>query len=545
MPSAERIQQLNQEIHSNLEQAVSTLRRTLLDRLQASAQNLAQDLVHRVEEIQAHLPSGPWVQQDAFGDEAREAESQGAAAAAASLRDGLKSLDAARTQAEVLNALLREARRFASRAAVVLNRGSEVRGWAASGFQGGDGDPGERSLREQTFHFSSHGAWGRLSDGAVPLAAAECAELCSRLESALPQEGVLIPIVLRDRLAAALYADREEGGTLQVEGLQVLAFVASQVIETLPFRERATTATLQSAGGAVERAAAPAAPDPEPAPAAAAEAAPAAASDPEPAPEPEVAAEPEAAAAPEVPEAPTLGLDDTAPGINAGWTVEDDDTPAAAAPELAATAPLAASETRSETWVEEPEPEAEPAPVPARTAGFEPPAPAAETVLLQRPTPVPAPAPITATFPVPRLEPPAPPAAPEPAAPAAPAAFAPEPGGRSLGSTAEVAPPTDVQGPGWAFATTRVAVSPDDEMAHEEARRLARLLVSEIKLYNEEQVEEGRRNRDVYERLKEDIDRSRQMYEERVEPRILKSTDYFYQELVRILASGDARTLGI
>jgi hypothetical protein len=84
-----------------------------------------------------------------------------------------------------------------------------------------------------------------------------------------------------------------------------------------------------------------------------------------------------------------------------------------------------------------------------------------------------------------------------------------------------------------------------DEALHEEARRLARLLVSEIKLYNEERVEEGRRNRDIYERLKEDIDHSREMYEARVEPRIVRTTDYFYQELVRILAAGDAKALGI
>ncbi len=64
-------------------------------------------------------------------------------------------------------------------------------------------------------------------------------------------------------------------------------------------------------------------------------------------------------------------------------------------------------------------------------------------------------------------------------------------------------------------------------------------------LYNEEQVALGRKNRDLYERLKDDIDASRRMYEERVEPRIVKSTDYFYQELVRILAAGDARALGI
>lgn len=84
-----------------------------------------------------------------------------------------------------------------------------------------------------------------------------------------------------------------------------------------------------------------------------------------------------------------------------------------------------------------------------------------------------------------------------------------------------------------------------DEALHEEARRLARLLVSDIKLYNEEQVEEGRRNRDIYERLKDEIDRSREMYEERVEIRILRKTDYFYEELVRILAAGDERALRV
>jgi hypothetical protein len=159
------------------------------------------------------------------------------------------------------------------------------------------------------------------------------------------------------------------------------------------------------------------------------------------------------------------------------------------------------------------------------------------TVLLQRSAlPLSEPAP---TAPQPAPAPLRPIPAPEPApferpAPAAPAA-----------GTPEVRPPSGVDGPGWAFATTRVPVSPSEEALHEEARRLARLLVSEIKLYNEEQVEEGRRNRDIYERLKEDIDRSRQMYDERVDPKILRSTDYFYQELVRILASGDSRALGI
>jgi len=80
---------------------------------------------------------------------------------------------------------------------------------------------------------------------------------------------------------------------------------------------------------------------------------------------------------------------------------------------------------------------------------------------------------------------------------------------------------------------------------HDEARRFARLLVSEIKLYNEGKVEQGRQNKDLYERLKEDIDRSRQMYDERITEDVRKSTNYFYDELVRILADGDAGALGL
>ena len=90
-----------------------------------------------------------------------------------------------------------------------------------------------------------------------------------------------------------------------------------------------------------------------------------------------------------------------------------------------------------------------------------------------------------------------------------------------------------------------IMIGPTGVGKTEIARRLARLLVSEIQLYNQEEVEEGRRNNDVYERLKDDIDRSRQLYEERVAPDLRESTDYFYQELVRQLGAGDAKSLGI
>jgi hypothetical protein len=110
---------------------------------------------------------------------------------------------------------------------------------------------------------------------------------------------------------------------------------------------------------------------------------------------------------------------------------------------------------------------------------------------------------------------------------------------------AEVAPPEDVDGPGWAFTTRRFDSESGEDATHEEARRLARLLVTEIKLYNEEQVEEGRRERNIYRTLREDIDRSRQIYEERVDETVRADTDYFREELVKILAAGDNDVMGM
>ena len=77
----------------------------------------------------------------------------------------------------------------------------------------------------------------------------------------------------------------------------------------------------------------------------------------------------------------------------------------------------------------------------------------------------------------------------------------------------------------------------------EEAISFARLLVSEIKLYNEKEVEEGRKNGDLYNRLKEQIDLSRKVYEVRISDEVRAEKDYFNEELLRILAKGNAEIL--
>jgi hypothetical protein len=76
------------------------------------------------------------------------------------------------------------------------------------------------------------------------------------------------------------------------------------------------------------------------------------------------------------------------------------------------------------------------------------------------------------------------------------------------------------------------------------ARRYARLLVSEIRMYHEPLVDAGRRSRDLRSRLGEEIDRARRLYEDRVPQAVRDRSDYFEQELVRTLADGDRSLLG-
>ena len=84
----------------------------------------------------------------------------------------------------------------------------------------------------------------------------------------------------------------------------------------------------------------------------------------------------------------------------------------------------------------------------------------------------------------------------------------------------------------------------DERRLHNDARRFARLLVSEIKLYNEQRVNEGRDMGDLYDRLREAIDRSREMYDKRVKPEVAAKFDYFHYELVSNLAEGNDAKLG-
>jgi hypothetical protein len=474
----------------------------------------------------------------------------------ASVLGPVRAIDAARSQADILRTLLRTSGPFAARAAILLLDETEVRFWEGRAIQRAAGS----SLGHDEI-----GALDRLrlGRGVVELSGTDAASFGAFLgmNPGAAGQAVLVPLVLRDKIAGALYADRQGNDeAFEPLALQLLTYITALALETLAFRQRPATPTLTSFGQTAaaglgvwstarieaEVAAEPVAPPPlitQP---------------PEPGPEPA----PRAAA-------PTVepSFEDSLPSGQKGWTAAPELVPPPAAVEPAVPAV-------TERQPEKPAPGFGPGFGTVRVPAFSPvvpePVQPAATAYAPQPTkPVqvePPPTPVVPLAPSPATAPidlseqdtlllprrpsslptslPPTPKAPELPRPAAPLATG-QPVAKPAAKSSEVKPPLDLRGPGWAFSQASPPALGTTDAQQDEARRLARLLVSEIKLYNEDQVELGRRNLDLYKRLREDIDRSRQMYEDRVDAKVRASSDYFQQELVRILAGGDVKALGL
>ncbi len=105
------------------------------------------------------------------------------------------------------------------------------------------------------------------------------------------------------------------------------------------------------------------------------------------------------------------------------------------------------------------------------------------------------------------------------------------------------APPPVAHAPAYT-APAAPTITPGDQEIHAKAKRFAKLLVDEIKLYNQAKVNEGRQNRTVYKLLREDIEKSRETYNKRYSNTSVAAANYFSQEVVRILADNNAELLG-
>jgi hypothetical protein len=390
-----------------------------------------------------------------------------AGADASRVKSAIQAVEYGKSQVDILNALLEQAVQFGSRAALLILRGETFSGWKGMGFSAHGGNdenvkrfnaaPGLLPELDRVLRYEHVVIW----DGN---------NLSTRLGVSGSIRAVLIPMVIKDKVAAAVYVDvvQDDLGKFDPASLELLVFSTGLLIDTLAIRKKIPSPSLTEAGESTGKGFVQ--PPPQP---------------------------------------------------------KTSEATVAFAQELVQPPPPPSRPAQS-------------APAPPRPATPPPPRPAAAA-----PAPAPKPAPA----------PPPKPAAPAPAgATGRVSAFATTAmpaidlgkSGPMPSMPTEDRPSTQFVPPaGMARGSASASGSPDSTKKHDEARRFARLLVSEIKLYNEGKVEQGRKNKDLYERLKEDIDRSRQMYDERIPEDVRKSSNYFYDELVRILADGDAGALGL
>jgi hypothetical protein len=374
------------------------------------------------------------------------------------VKSAIEEIETQKTQAEVLKTLVNRASSFAPRVVFFVVKGDQIRGWRARGLEGSVGD---NAVQQMTFPSSADTmvnevVRSRATWSGNPNSYADDHLLLNRLGDQPPQRIITVPLVVRGRAVAVLYADSAalDADAINLEALETLVRVAGMAVGLLSLAQARAVAKPKAESETTTPAEAPSyTPErvyDEPAPAESVA---------EEAPEDLPTAEPVAVASEA--ELPTVE-----PELVEATPVE---------PELVEATPI---ESLPEVM-----------PVDASTAeAFS--------------TPAPAP--------------------PEPASTPAPS--------RRRGSYDAALP---------------VEISDEEEKRqHHDARRFARLLVSEIKLYNEQKVVDGRAQANLYEKLREYIDRSREMYDKRVKAGVSAKYDYFHHELVNTLAEGDAAKLG-
>lgn len=78
----------------------------------------------------------------------------------------------------------------------------------------------------------------------------------------------------------------------------------------------------------------------------------------------------------------------------------------------------------------------------------------------------------------------------------------------------------------------------------EAAARLARTILSDIALYNKEKVKEGIKNDNLFETLEKELKEGLDLYNAKVDPGLLKKTNFYNKAIVDILVkrSGDVES---
>jgi hypothetical protein len=446
--------QVGNEFEGRLHQQIEELVRSRIGSLEQDISRLQREFNHAFTTLLEHMDAAAVVPESDTGlvrilaevggqIGMASAESARLGSDLALLKDSVDDLGAQTSQSDVLNALVQRLSSFAPRVVLFVIKGMNALAWAARGFEDGITNNAVRGLSISTDADTilRHALNSKQTFYSSPTQQADNQAIISRLGRSVPSRVLAVPLMVRGKSAAVVYADSSDRGqeAINVEAIELLVSATGLVVELTSLRARIG----ETAGRS------PAAPPP---------------------------------ASPTVAEPRTPATS----GVQTQQPAPPLEKPQVPRPQQSATAPSVA------------------------------PTPPAYGELRQ-----PSPTFFRPADPHPELDPKS-----------------------GVVSSRQVEPPAARTSEPLKPAQQRPAPIDEEEKQHSDARRFARLLVSEIKLYNEQKVIDGRSHNDLYDRLKEDIDRSRQMYDKRVAPTVAVRFDYFYDELVNTLAEGDPTKLG-
>jgi hypothetical protein len=395
------------------------------------------------------------------------------------LRDALKDISSQFSQSEILKALVRHAGNFAPRGALFIVKSEHLIGWRVFGEEAGTG---EERVREVFLPLTNDSVLSAAINnqrieqtGVGGETHAEDEQILEKLNFEKPETAVAIPLIVRNRGVAAIYADAgASGAPVQTEALETLMRVASLTVELLAASKAPVAAASQqrqtvtpSEQGSQRLSSFT-----------------------------ERATQQPSYVTDRVGSSSASGYVETPRNGNHGYHPTGVETAERTVEETTTAVATADYEAFSFSGAKPAEAFEDSVTAAPQTAGDY----ATETVTTTETDSAPPPQPTAQTA-----------------------------AARRFGER-NVELPIDV---------------PEEERRyHNDARRFARLLVSEIKLYNEQKVREGRASGDLYDRLREAVDRSREMYDKRVSPLVAGKYDYFHFELINTLAEGDASKLG-
>src|SRR5687768_16112801 len=244
----ESIEKMVAEIRSSVEDV-----RVLVDQqLKAALQSVQADVnsftfLPQIKKSIGELQEQMDAQMDAQIEASRPAAAAQAGNGAARVKAAVQSIERGRSQVDVLNSLLEQSLEFGSRAALLILRGETFSGWKGVGFsaQGGNDEmvkrfnaaPGlipelDRVLRDERVV-----AW----DGA---------NLSTRLGVPASETAVLVPMVIKDKVSAAVYVDAVGEGTAKFDqaAIELLVFTTGLLVDTLAIRKKIPSPSLSGDG---------------------------------------------------------------------------------------------------------------------------------------------------------------------------------------------------------------------------------------------------------------------------------------------------------